>query len=694
MINIFRKIRRLLSVFIISATIILSSCQPDNGKLGDFKVLPSPQEFEIFDVSTLSTSSLKYYYSINGISLPVTGKLLKQLQEADNATNAQILFSIDESLDIRAEGYILAISKKKITITGKDNAGLFYGFRTLEQLMQDANDQEVNLPNCKIRDYPLLAYRSVHLDVKHHLEKTTYYYDLIDQLAGYKVNAIIVEMEDKLKFVRQPIIASADALSIEEWRQISNYAHDRNIEISPLIQGLGHASFILKHEEYKGLRDDPESDWAFNPLDPKTYELQFDLYLDAIEATPFGKYLHVGGDEVHTTGRNSGKPAIELQLNWLNKVSEFAAEHDRIPIFWDDMPLKHAGVIGSVYNTKMTQEEVDDLWEENEHKLVEFLDLFPKNCIYMRWNYHAPNTPGNTKAMQWFKKNGLQVMGATAGQTRWTLMPQREGNIKNIRDFALSSINSGNNGLFLTLWDDDSPHFELYKRGIIAFAEYSWAGDKRTKEELKTAYRQREFSNTLSSNEFAFIDELEKPVGFWKNVLLQRGNRNGLIKNENAINEQIIDLPNKEKKGEWSSKYAERLEKAGSHLAATKDVASKINFMKANAKRNNYTLEIYEQVNELVRFSFNALLTLKEFDQATSEGQEKEALSKIKNLSEKFQEMREAFERVYGKTRILNKPDNYLLDQDHHFHSANQTINFDWQFIGELLFLEKIEMEF
>ena len=44
-----------------------------------------------------------------------------------------------------------------------------------------------------------------------------------------------------------------------------------------------------------------------------------------MEAFPHGKYLHVGGDEVQTTGRGSGKSALELNLIWLNKVSAFAA---------------------------------------------------------------------------------------------------------------------------------------------------------------------------------------------------------------------------------------------------------------------------------------------------------------------------------------------------------------------------------
>ena len=106
----------------------------------------------------------------------------------------------------------------------------------------------------------------MHIDIKHHLEKKSYYFDLIDELAKLKINGIIVEFEDKLKYNFRKEVGSSDALSIEWWGRLSDYAIERNIAISPLVQGLGHASYILKHEKNKFLRDKPESDWAFNPL--------------------------------------------------------------------------------------------------------------------------------------------------------------------------------------------------------------------------------------------------------------------------------------------------------------------------------------------------------------------------------------------------------------------------------------------
>nr|NQU93203.1 glycoside hydrolase family 20 [Bacteroidota bacterium] len=113
--------------------------------------------------------------------------------------------------------------------------------------------------------------------------------------------------------------------------------------------------------------------------------------------------------------------------------------------------------------------------------------------------------------------------------------------------------------------------------------------------------------------------------------------------------------------------------------------------------RNTYTLEVYEQVNELVRFTPKALLALKAYDMAQNEQQETKAMERIKKLPEEFNLLRRQFELVYGKTRLLTKPEGYNLyipDQDHHSHLANQTISFDWQFFAEILFLEKIENEF
>ena len=85
------------------------------------------------------------------------------------------------------------------------------------------------------------------------------------------------------------------------------------------------------------------------------------MYRDAIEATPGSKYLHIGGDEIGNIGlcprckpMADKEGMLSLSLYWLKRVCEFAKENGRIPIFWDDMPLKHGGVYESTWSDEVT----------------------------------------------------------------------------------------------------------------------------------------------------------------------------------------------------------------------------------------------------------------------------------------------------------------------------------------------------
>ncbi|MDA9339023.1 beta-N-acetylhexosaminidase [Flavobacteriaceae bacterium] len=666
----------LLMVFIIS-------CNSKTSTNNYLNIIPSIETLVVNnDFSNINPNDIEYAYSSKNDKIPITYGYLKNITFGD-LQNALINFKIDNKIDLKSEGYILNIEKEKIFITARDKAGLFYAFITLDQILENAIDEKTDVPILNIKDQPSLDFRPIHLDLKHHTEKKSYYFDLIDHLAKLKINGIIVELEDKLKYVSRPEIGSSDSFSIEWWIELSDYAKSRNIIINPLVQGLGHASFILKHEKNIHLRDKPESDWAFNPLNPETYELQFDLYLDAIKATPHGKYLHIGGDEVHLVERDN-KTELELNLIWLNKVCEFAEKHGRVPIFWDDMPLKHAGVYNPMFDDKISEKEVDEIWNKNEINLMNFIEKFPKNAVYMRWNYQKSDTYGNLKAMDWYSNNELTVMGATAGQTRWTLMPQNQSNIPQIKSFASSSVDKKSDGLLLTLWDDDSPHFELYKRGIAAFAQYSWSGKNLPIKDLKKLFRIKNFGSQFGDDNYAFIDLLEKPVGMWLKMLLsENGWRPGLSKKENPLESDIIDLPNLDKKGEWSKKHKVRINDAKRSLEISLKVETIINHIQGESQ-NPYLLEVYSQVNELTKFSSDAILKLEKVD---FDGD----IKHIKNLESEFNSMRNEFERIYSKTRILNKPNDYILDQDHHHHPANQTKNFDWQFLSEIMLIKKIK---
>ena len=89
---------------------------------------------------------------------------------------------------------------------------------------------------------------------------------------------------------------------MKEMQELTRYAQQYHIQIVPLVQGLGHVSFILKWPKYKYLREIEASNWEFCPLKEGTYDLLFDLWEDAIEATPGSEYIHIGSDETFELG--------------------------------------------------------------------------------------------------------------------------------------------------------------------------------------------------------------------------------------------------------------------------------------------------------------------------------------------------------------------------------------------------------
>jgi hexosaminidase len=658
-----------------------------------FKVLPKPQKIEFLKSSPFCFNDLKSMRLVGFKQRPMVGHPLADLPLSDFSGKGSLTLILTDSVGVPSsvEGYILEMSRGQIRISARGEAGLFYGCQTLLQLLEDAKEQQRVIPALKITDYPSVAYRAVHIDLKHHLDSVKYYYQMIDRMARIKVNALIIEFEDKLRYRKAAVVGSSNAISVEEFAAISRYAFDRHIEISPLIQGLGHAAYILKHKEYEKLRENPSSDWAFSPLDPGTYELQFSLYEDAIAATPHGKYLHIGGDEVGDIGmsalsRKSGKKPFELQMYWLNKVCEFALQHNRIPIFWDDMLWKLSGLYKTTYDSEMPVAEVEKLWKENEKQLNESIGLFPKNCVYMRWNYDNPGIPGNLKAINWYKSHGLKVMAATAAQYPWPMLPGNNSNFKPIKDFCRISSQKQLDGILCTAWDDTSPHFETGWRGFYDFASLSWNYQDIKVQDAHADFRQRFYGAAVKDSSFNFQDLMEQSLEFWNTALVDKGDRNNYPKNID-----LIELPDPKKQGDWNRNYKGKLAQAQKELVRYGTIKDQLKEAQKVSERGCFSLDLLTQINELQIYSSKLMLLLQKYDESDTKQKKTLASVQVQKYVASFPEIRKQFEKVFSTTRILENPSDYQLDQNHHDHLANGTNNSDWMFVHELAVNAKIK---
>lgn len=653
-----------------------------------FKLVPLPQLIEERKGDGIHTKDLMYITAEEGVNIPVLGMMLDGLPRVGKKGMKGIMLSLsNQDVPQSEEGYTLDVSANGVTIKARSRAGLFYGCQTLEQLMEDSRQAGIKIPPLRITDYPEIAYRAVHWDTKHHLDRIEYYYRMIDKMARYKVNAVIWELEDKLRYTRRPEVGAPNSISKQEMQAICRYAKERYIDISPLVQGLGHAGFILKH--HWELRESEASDWEFCPSNPATYEVLSDLYLDAMEAMPGSKYLHIGGDEISAIGidercKATGKTAFELQMEWLKKVCDFAVLHGKTPIFWDDMPLKFANLWWLLHRN-VSDEEVKKNW--NTAELDKAIEMFPKNCIYMRWHYEDPTILPHRLLLDWYSTKGLKVMGATAASNGETpFMPRNNSRVQYIRDFCSLVAKNQLNGILATAWDDGSAHLETVMRGFIALGEYSWNTKGYSIEDYKAAHSQREFG--LSRERVNFLDELEQAAFFFDGALVDSGSRNpawGVSKDFT-----LIDLPGNER-GVWAEKYKSRLDSARMEASRYEIIQKGIRVAKAEALRNRYTLEVYEQTSNQFYYPVQLLLALEMYDLAESDAQREDAKKQIKAVCKHFKVMRKNLEDVYSQTRFMQCPDGYIADQNHHRHLAALTSSSDWMYLYEIPMVDKVE---
>lgn len=655
-----------------------------------FQIIPQPQSIEMLSGKGINYNELKCVLTASDTKVPILGILTDGLPRNKRVGKSIFLQLTDHNVPVSAEGYVLEVCDKGVKISASSDAGLFYGCQTLEQLMEDSRDFGKKIPAMKIIDYPAIPFRAVHLDTKHHLDCMEYYYRMVDKLSRYKINAIVWEIEDKLRFTRRPEIGASNAISKQEMQAICRYAKERNIEITPLVQGLGHAGFILKH--HWKLRENPLSDWEFCPANPETYEVLFDLYLDAMEAMPYSKYIHIGGDEITAIGidercKSTGKSPFELQMEWLQKVCKFITDHGRIPIFWDDMPLKYAGLWDLVINTK-TDKEVEEKWDVEQ--LDKAITLFPKECVYMRWNYRDATTLGHRLLLDCYSSKGLKVMGATCAAGA-PFLPRKESPVGYIYMQGFTKLIAQNHleGVLATSWEDGSPHLETVMRTFIAQGEFAWNPLSRNIETFKKAHAQREYGFKPEDNRMSFLEELEQAIFFFDKALISDGRRNP---GYGVISFTLIDLPDKSMPGKWSETYAEKIKEAKREEIRYDKIKKGLEVAKQEALRNRYTLDIYEQINNMQYYPTRLIIALNAYDVVENENDRKSAIEKITQVCADFDNVRSQLISVYSKTRFMEQPDDYISDMNHHNHLSAKTNNSDWIFFYEIPMVQKIKM--
>ena len=183
------------------------------------------------------------------------------------------------------EAYKLEIKGFKITITGTDAAGVFYGIQTLKALFPveafKSKGKTIALTEVNIIDYPRFHYRGMMLDVARNFQKKEAVIKYLDLLAYYKINKFHFHLTDdegwriQIKSLPElteiggnrghdatgkgmvpsyasgpfndPSVSTGSGYyTREDFIEILKYAKARHIEVIPEIDVPGHSRAAIK----------------------------------------------------------------------------------------------------------------------------------------------------------------------------------------------------------------------------------------------------------------------------------------------------------------------------------------------------------------------------------------------------------------------------------------------------------------
>lgn len=418
-------------------------------------------------ISGTSGLSEQFENLVQVLPFPVKRAYASEL--SDNTINFQLV-SKDSIPD--DEGYVLDINNDRISLTGSAHAGLFRGFQTLKQVMPEQVITGVKIdtlviPGIKIIDQPQFKYRGMMLDVARHFFTVNEVKRLIDQMTAYKLNKLHLHLTDdqgwRIEIKSWPKLTEIGGSSSvknerpgfytqKEYKEIVQYAVDRFITVIPEIDMPGHTNAALA--SYPELNCDDKSTQLYTGMrvgfsslcvdKEVTYQFVDDVIREIAAITP-GKYIHLGGDESHSTSKK------DYNL-FLNKVFKIVQSYNKQVMGWED--IQSAGVNNSFIIQHWTNVDTAQKALDQGARVV----LSPAKYMYLDMKYTEQSPLG----LDWA---GLVEVDTAYGWKYETLF--KEENKKQIVGFESPLWSE-------TISSSEDIEFLAFPR-LIGHAEMGWS---------------------------------------------------------------------------------------------------------------------------------------------------------------------------------------------------------------------------
>ncbi len=361
---------RLISILYVLLLATLCYAREDRTSL-----IPEPMEIEHLSGTFILSNDTKI--NLNSNDIIKSADLFKEfinkyynvsLKKGSSKSNS-IRLIYDSKIE--QEAYILQVNERGVTVRGNE-AGIFYGLQTLQQLIINENNQ-LKIPYISIKDKPRFPYRGFMLDESHTYHTEAYIKEFIDLLAAYKINTFHWHLTDnngwRIEIKKYPELTKKGAwrnsLTIrtvpnfedrlphggfytqEQIKSIIQYAADRQITIIPEIDTPAHSTAALSVFPHLSCTGSPAS-VNYCVGNEETFNFLEDVFSEIIELFP-SEFIHIGGDEANKTvwkncpkcqeriKKEDLKDEYGLQSYFVHRIEKFINEKGRKIIGWDEI---------------------------------------------------------------------------------------------------------------------------------------------------------------------------------------------------------------------------------------------------------------------------------------------------------------------------------------------------------------------
>lgn len=379
----------------------------------------------------------------------------------------------DESLP--TEAYTLDIDSLPIRIASSSATGLRYARHTLSQLVRQYGR---DLPRLHISDAPAFATRGVMLDVsRNKVPSLAQLKQTIDLLAALKFNHLQFYTEHTFAYSgHEEVWQDASPLTSAEIRELDAYGSARGVELAANQNCFGHLAVWLKRPRYNSLAEiEGDNVWKFMqwdrrgpfslcPILPESEAFVRDL-LGQLLPCFRSPLVNIGCDETFDVGHGRSRPEVArraaaefagneskaracLFFEFTRKICDIAREHAKRPMFWADIAMSHADMLG----------------------------LLPRDAIGLAWGYE-PDAKFAEEARH------LHAHGMTAwvcpGTSTWRSVTGRTQESRgNMLAAAACSGMPNVSGFLVCDWGDvgHMQHWPLTQHALGFAAQCAWGG--------------------------------------------------------------------------------------------------------------------------------------------------------------------------------------------------------------------------